>query len=301
MQSLNFVEIQKVHNNKQNKRKTNKMTVLIFGAGFLGNRLAKEIPNSILLNSDISNQNIISSTLKEYKPTAVINAAGKTGKPNVDWCESHPIETFSSNALGPAILAQACLEQNIYLLHLASGCIFYGPSPSQDGWSEYDFANPSALYSKTKYAADMALSVLPNVGIARLRMPIDHVPGPRNLITKLANYKQVVDVTNSVTIVEDLVHVVNQLVQIKATGIFHVTNPGTMKHKDLLSLYKKHVDPNHSVEYISAEDLTKLNLAQKARSNCILSSNRLKEFNISMRHINLALEDTIIKYSQYSK
>ena len=127
----------------------------------------------------------------------MINAAGKTGRPNVDWCESHQEETYRANVVGALTLAEACSEASVYLLHLGSGCIFYGPSPSPGGWLEDDHANPSAFYSRTKYAADLVLSRLPGVGIARLRMPIDEVPGQRNLITKLARYSEVIDVDSS--------------------------------------------------------------------------------------------------------
>jgi dTDP-4-dehydrorhamnose reductase len=41
--------------------------------------------------------------LDEVKPDVVINAAGKTGKPNVDWCEDHKEETLRSNDTGPLV------------------------------------------------------------------------------------------------------------------------------------------------------------------------------------------------------
>ncbi|KAL9167426.1 hypothetical protein ABFS82_05G097200 [Erythranthe guttata] len=35
-----------------------------------------------------------------FKPTHVFNAAGVTGRPNVDWCESHRVETIRTNVVG---------------------------------------------------------------------------------------------------------------------------------------------------------------------------------------------------------
>jgi hypothetical protein len=131
-----------------------------------------------------------------------------------------------------------CAEAGAYLLHLGSGCIHYGEAPHEGGWQEDDFANPLSFYSRTKYAADLVLSQLPHVGVARLRMPIDDTPNERNLITKLASYDTVIDVANSVTVVDDLVEVVAALVARRATGVFHATNPGLMRHRDLLDLYR---------------------------------------------------------------
>jgi 3,5-epimerase/4-reductase len=36
----------------------------------------------------------VEAELDKYKPEFVINAAGTTGRPNVDWCEDHQPETI---------------------------------------------------------------------------------------------------------------------------------------------------------------------------------------------------------------
>ena len=272
------------------------MTILVFGRGFLGERLARDLPGAVLHPADIADESAVRAAIGDHSPSAVINAAGKTGRPNVDWCETHQHETYRSNVEGPLVLARACAGR-AYLLHFGSGCIFYGDSPAPGGWREDDFANPSSFYSRTKYAADLVLSKLPDVGIARLRMPIDGTPGPRNLITKLAAYKQVIDVENSVTIVDDLVDVTKQLVERRATGTFHVTNPGTMRHRDLLDLFKELVDPSHSYELIGEAELVARGLAAKARSNCILASDNLAKLGVRMRPIDVALRDTMKQYA----
>lgn len=274
------------------------MKILIFGNGYLGQRIAQAWPDAVVSKARIENKSEVLKEIETHHPDAILNTAGKTGTPNVDWCESHKVETFHSNVVGALVLAEACQEKNVYLLHLGSGCMYYGDSPDPRGWKEDDFANPSAFYSRTKYAADLILSHLPNTAVARLRMPIDSQPGSRNLIDKLANYKQVIDVQNSVTVIEDLIYACRQLIEKKATGIFHVVNPGIMRHRDLLALYREYVDPNHTCEWIDNDDLVKRGLAVKGRSNCILQSDRLKEVGIHLRPIDVALRETMIKYAQ---
>ncbi len=274
------------------------MTIVIFGRGFLGTRLAEQIPGSVLSPADVTDRQAVANELRGLGAHAVINCAGKTGKPNVDWCETHPFETYRANVVGPLVLAEACADAGIYLLHMGSGCIFYGPSPAPGGWLEDDFANPSALYSRTKYSAELLLSKLANVGIARLRMPIDGRPGARNLISKLAGYPRVIDVENSVTVVDDLVGVVRGLLEKRAAGIFHATNPGTMRHRDLLRLYGEIVDPSHRYELIAEEELVARGLATHARSNCTLASPRLAELGIQMRPIEIALRAALSEYAR---
>ncbi len=275
------------------------MKILIFGSkGFIGSRMLKAWPEAIGTDVRIDDREAVLRVLDEHKPDAVLNAAGRTGKPNVDWCETHQVETMHDNIIGALVLAEACQERHTYLLHLATGCIFYGTSPDPRGWTEDDFANPSAVYTRSKYATDLALTTYPNVGIARLRMPIDDAPSPNNLIDKLAKYKQVIDVANSATVISDLIDACYKIMQKRGTGVFHTVNPGVLYHRNLLALYKELVDPTHQTEWIREEDLVAKGLATKKRSNNIMQSERLKALGIEMRPIDVALRDVMVKYAQ---
>lgn len=275
------------------------MRILIFGNGYIGNR-CKDVWRDEAVVSDVhvhSKHDVLDEICK-YGPDVVLNAAGIKGKPNVDWCEDHQLETIDANTLMPILLAEAAQEAGVYLLHMGSGCIFYGDSTHPDkAWREDDYGNPTAVYSRAKWAADLVLSTLPNVGIARIRMPIDWKPASGNLIDKLASYPKIIDVENSVTIIDDMILVFHQLLDKKAMGTFHVTNPGTMKHKELMALYKEFVDPNHTCEWISNDELVTQGLAKKGRSNNFLANTRLAQFSITMRPVQVALRDTMQKYA----
>ncbi|MCR4256866.1 MAG: sugar nucleotide-binding protein, partial [Candidatus Uhrbacteria bacterium] len=274
------------------------MKILVFGSkGFIGGKMLRAWPDAVGTDARIDDKAAVLNALDEHKPNAVVNAAGKTGRPNIDWCETRQAETYRSNVTGALVLAEACQERGIYFLHLASGCIFYGPSPDPRGWREEDFANPESVYSRSKYATDLLLSRMPNTAIARIRMPVDNEPNPRNLIDKLVGYTQVIDVENSVTIIPDMIDACYQLITKHGTGIFHVVNPGTARHRHILDLYREYVDPSHQNEWISKEELMTRGLAKATRSNCVLQSARLQELGIEMRPIDVALRDTMMKYA----
>lgn len=279
------------------------MKILIFGSGYMGARCAKAWGDEAVVSGVmVHTMSDALQEIKRVKPDVVFNAAGVRGKPNVDWCENNQMTTILGNTLLPILLAQACAEAGVYLLHIGSGCIFYGDSPHPDkAWREDDFGNPSVVYSRTKWAADLVLSTLPNVGIARIRMPIDSVPAPDNLINKLASFTKVIDVENSASIVDDLVEVFYQLLQKRGTGIFHATNPGTIRHREILELYRELVDPSHTCEWISNDDLVKVGLVKKGRSNNFLASTRLQELGITMRGVKEALRDTMEKFAALKK
>jgi 3,5-epimerase/4-reductase len=273
------------------------MKVLVFGAGYLGTIFYRSNQGSVLSKADIADPVQVRAELDANRPDVVVNFAGKTGRPNVDWCEANKLPTMRSNVVGALVLAEACAERNIYFVHVSSGCIFYGASPDPRGWHEDDFANPSAFYSRTKYAADLVLSQLPDVAVVRLRMPIDSEPGERNLITKLVSYAKIIDVQNSVTVVDDLMDAIHGVIEKRGTGVFHAVNPGIMRHRGLMDLYQELVDPKHTNEWITEADLVQMGLAAKARSNNIMQNTRLPELGIHMRPIDVALRDCMEKYA----
>ena len=61
-------------------------------------------------------------TLEDIKPTHVLNCAGCTGRPNVDWCEDNKEATIRSNVIGTLNLSDACWERNIHITVFATGC-----------------------------------------------------------------------------------------------------------------------------------------------------------------------------------
>lgn len=277
------------------------MSILILGAsGYVGKRCKEAWPDAIATDKRINSKQDMLDLLNEHTPDAVLNAAGVRGKPNVDWCEDNQLVTILGNTKLPIMIAEACQEKNVYLLHIGSGCIFYGDSPHPDNeWREEDMGNPTEVtYSRTKWAADLVLSTLPNTGIARIRMPIDWVPSKFNMIDKLTTYPKVIDVENSVTIIDDMLDVFKQLLEKKAEGIFHVTNPGKLKHKEIVALYEEMIDPTHTNEWISNDDLVKQGLATKGRSNNFLHSENLAKFDIHMREVHEAMRDTMQKYKE---
>ena len=114
-------------------------------------------------------------------------------------------------------------------------------------------------------------------------------------------YPVVVDVENSATVVQDLVTAVARMVEVKPSGVFHVVNPGILRHRDLIALYRELVDPGHQAELVPAGDLLKRGLIQAARSNCLLASDRLADIGVQLRPMDVALRDAMEHYAQASE
>jgi len=274
------------------------MTYLIFGRnGWLAKKFNDYLEDSEISNVDITDLGAIREELEKKKPEIVINAAGVTGRPNIDWCEEHKLETVTGNVTGPLNILQACSERDIHWVHFGSGCIFQGNSPDRKGWKENDEAVPPSFYSWTKYWADSILKNFP-VLIIRLRLPIDVEPNPRNLIDKLIRYPQVIDTKNSVTVIPDFLEAAKQLIERKRLGIYHVVNPGAISPSQIMKFYQEIVHPGHQFKVISDKELYSQKLVKTIRSNCILNTDKLKKEGIILKPIKERIKEVIKEYKK---
>ncbi|MFA5930748.1 MAG: sugar nucleotide-binding protein [archaeon] len=234
--------------------------------------------------------------IKKFSPNFVINCAGKTGRPNVDWCEDHKKETLDSNVFLPLNLAKACEKTGSNLVHIGSGCVYEGDN-NGIGFSETDPPNfYGSFYSITKLLSEELLKEHNPLQL-RIRMPIDTEMGPRNFITKISTYKKVINIQNSMTIIEDMLEATEILMKKKKTGIYNIVNPGTISHKEILQMYTQLINPNHKYETISLEELHSFTKAK--RSNCVLNSKKI-ESEIKLPNIKTQIEK-ILKTNQNKK
>lgn len=262
-------------------------TFLVFGGnGWIGAQLIEMLKGQgekVFVSANrLEDRNKIEKELDELKPTHVLNAAGKTGRPNVDWCEDHQQETIRSNVIGTLNLADLCFVRNIHMTNFATGCIYAyddsHPLGSGIGFKEEDAPNfDGSFYSKTKAQVEKLMSSYPNVLTLRLRMPISDDLHSRSFITKISKYEKVVDVPNSMTILTDLLPVSLDMAKRGLKGVYNFTNPGVISHNQILALYKEFIDPNFNWKNFSLEDQAKI--LKAGRSNNELDvSKLLKEY-----------------------
>ena len=290
------------------------MKILIFGGrGYMGRQFLRIYPDALLPSADIADHRAVADALERERPDVVINAAGRTGVPNVDWCEDHKLETLRSNVTGPLVLLEECQKRGIYLVHLSSGCIYEGwkkdskklkdSKDSEDwntkyGWTEEDEPNfTGSFYSRTKAWSEKALREFP-VLILRLRMPFDGTPHPRNLITKLAKFDRVLDVENSITCLTDFLAATRILIDRHSTGIYNVVNDGAISPYRIAELYREMVDPSFTFERLILGSLAQA--IRGKRSNCILSTAKLKGEGIAMRPVEAAVRSALLELKNSS-
>uniref|UniRef100_A0A383WB05 NAD-dependent epimerase/dehydratase domain-containing protein n=1 Tax=Tetradesmus obliquus TaxID=3088 RepID=A0A383WB05_TETOB len=274
---------------------------LIFGrsgwiGGLVGDYLKEKGAKFEYATARLEDRSAILADIERVKPTHVLNSAGLTGRPNVDWCETHKVETIRSNVIGCLNLADVCLAKGIHMLYYGTGCIFHYdedfPMNSGKGFTEADKPNfTGSYYSYTKAMVESLLKEYPNVLTLRVRMPIvADLVYPRNFITKIIKYDKVVDIPNSMTVLPELIPLSIQMAERKLTGIMNFTNPGCISHNEILEMYKQYIDPEFTWSNFTLEEQAKVIVAP--RSNNLLDTKRIQSEFPEI----LPIKESLIKY-----
>jgi len=240
--------------------------------------------------------------LLRQKPSLVINCAGFTGKPNVDACETQPEACRFGNITLPVRVAEVCRDLNLPLAQISSGCIYQGSRDPRDplsGFREDDPPNfsfrhpPCSFYSGTKAEMEERLEGFPNLYIWRLRMPFWHVDEPRNLLSKLIRYPQILEARNSLSQTEDFVGATLELWRRRAPhGIYHICNPGTVLTSEIVSKLAAaglRKDPWR----MYADSAAFVADHHAPRSACVLDTSKLRSCGILLPDVQEALDRAI--------
>lgn len=271
--------------------------VLIYGRGFIGRKMLEAFTDATVGTADIAVQRDVEIELERIQPDIVINCAGRTGHPNIDWCERHRWQTWYSNVLGAQTLGSVCRYRQILLVHLSSGCMFQSNSPAQV-WNETDPIQAFNFYTESKLFAEKALSD-EHAAIVRIRLPLDSLPDSRNLLSKLLQFKVVTIALNSITFLDDLISAVRIIIQRRATGFFHCVSPEPTNLAKIKSLMRHYDLFSQEFYEVTAGDFARLNLVKTQRSDAVLGINQLLDLGFAPVPTQQAMERVVAKFSQH--
>ncbi|MEI6732278.1 MAG: hypothetical protein WCK90_06395, partial [archaeon] len=182
---------------------------------------------------------------------------------------------------------------------LGSGCIYEGRK-NGTGFSEEDHPNFGwSVYSVSKQFVEKKLKGFPDVLQLRIRMPLDCIVHPRNLITKLLGYDRILDEPNSVSYVPDVIRAARWLVEKDASGVYNVVNGGELRHPELLDTYQKLSGRQLSYRVINHKELDDMTAAK--RSNCILSNEKLISTGFIIPDIKVAMPAAVALYVDHER
>lgn len=239
-----------------------------------------------------------------YKPTFVINAAGYTGKPNVDACEDNKGECLDGNAVWPGKVRAICEANGITWGHVSSGCIYKNYRLAADhAFREDDVPNftfrrgPSSWYSGTKALGEEVLEGAKDCYIWRLRIPFSEVDGDRNYLSKVMRYPHLLDVENSMSQIDEFVWACWQTMVTKAPfGTYNVTNPGSMYTHGVVNLIKRAGLCKDKQWLFFKNEHEFMKTVRTPRSSCVMDSSKLASVGIKMSPLHEAIARDLTRW-----
>lgn len=311
------------------------MILLLGATGYIGQAFASELQRRgccfIPLTRkafDYTSFNLLFDYVRKMKPEFVINAAGYSGRPNIDACEEDRMETLQANVLLPQTVVRACQMTNTPWGQISSGSIYSGAKVFEAGelriekdlnrlevrrhfeehsdqflgFTELDEPNfsfrsgPCSFYSGTKALAEE--SIRGGMGfIWRLRIPFNGRDEPRNLLSKLQRYSKIHDCVNSLSQLEDSVRACLDLIAARAPyGIYNINNPGAVTTRQVVEMIQRILKPDRGFDYWLDDDEFYRSGAKARRSSCILSASKLLQTGVKIRCVKEALEDSLERW-----
>jgi dTDP-4-dehydrorhamnose reductase len=313
------------------------MVFLLGSSGYIGQAFGQELAQRGIPFRPISRQEInyadyrsLRTTLQKEKPEFVINAAGFTGKPNVDACENQKGETVAGNVTLAQTVAQACDAAGIRLGFVSSGCIYTGAKVRKEcgtwavedrlteplvsellaqrsdrvaGFAEGDepnfcFAhNNCSFYSGTKALAEEVMAGFPDFYVWRLRIPFDEFDGQRNYLSKVQRYAKVYQNWNSVSHRRDFVAAcLDTWLQKAPGGVYNVVNPGYVSTQEVVEKIREKLKSGWSPDFWGSDDEFYRFGAVTPRSNCILDTTKILKAGIKIRPVAEALAEALDRW-----
>jgi len=288
------------------------MIYLLGGSGYIGQGYQellrrKNVAFKILRRADLDYTDVavLTAALRADRPEFLINAAGYTGKPNVDACEQHKAECLFGNAVLPGRVAEACEAAGVPWGHVSSGCIYSGTRPDGKGFTEDDRpnftfrTNHCSFYSGTKALGEEVLAGRPNLFLWRLRIPFDHRENPRNYLTKLMRYQRLLEATNSISHLDEFCAATFACWEKRVPfGTYNVTNPGQVTTHQVVDLIlASGVHPKDYFFFKDEDEFMHL-AAQTPRSNCVMDSTKIARAGIVLTEVHEAITRDLSRWQK---
>lgn len=246
--------------------------IIVYGTGFIGKHVTKALSEKgifyLCSKTRTYNYDQIKEEIELYNPSAIINATGFPTPTNIDFYEGNVSKLVLTNTAGNLILATICEELDIHYLTIMSGCIFNGAGMLFTDRSCPNFVG--SAYSLNRVQTENILKSFKNTCIVRIRMPISEDFDPKSLITKLSKFSYITNLENSITVLDDCMPMLVDLLETRYTGVVNLVNQGTITNSRVCNLYKNLIDENKEFKILRPDQIHAV-----PRSNCVLVPSRI--------------------------
>lgn len=254
--------------------------------------------------SDFRGESIeIKEDILKLNPSHVLCCMGRThGERDnkifstIDYLESNDVlkENVNDNLYVPLSLALFCDKHNIHFTYIGTGCIYnYDDKHCIDGIGFNEEDKPNFFGSNYSIVKGFTNNLIKQTNALqlRIRMPITSCSSPRNFITKITSYEYICSIKNSMSVLPELLPLSITMMKNKDTGIYNLTNPGSISHNEILEMYREIIDPNFTWKNFDIKEQDKI-LSCK-RSNNLLDTLKITE-KYKVNNIDIAVRKALL-------
>ena len=247
-------------------------------------------------NLDITNAEGCKSLVDEFQPQAIIHAAAMT---QVDACETERELCDSINIEGTRNIIQAIGDRNTHFVHISTDFIYEG---DQEQYFEDSKVNPLSYYGESKWKSEQLFekvkfpySILRTVlvyGVLEDLSRSNIVLWAKGALEKGQQINVVDDQFRCPTLAEDLALACLQVIEQKATGVYHVSGKDFLSILELVFQIADYWNLDKSL--INSIVTSSLNQPAKRPAKTKLNINKaIQQFNYQPKsfHQGLALVD----------
>ena len=245
--------------------------------------------NPALKELDIRDEPLVQKLIKDFQPGIVILPAAN---PNVEYCETNPIETRAVNIDGAKNVIRN-LPKNALFVYFSSDYVFDG---EKGNYKENDKPNPINEYGRQKLEMEEEVKkVLPNYLIVRTTGIYGWHWGRKNYvmqvldrIKKSEEISAPVDQIYCPTYAGNLAGALCSLIKQNQRGIFHITGKEAVNRLD----FTKKIISSFNLNYEKIKGITtdKMQLKAKRPLKSDLNINKLESLGIKMFKVAEGLE-----------
>lgn len=193
-----------------------------------------------LSTCNIARKEQVEHMLDAQRPSVLINCAAYN---LVDDAENDRAAAFEVNADAVKVLAQACQDRGIKLVHYSSDYVFDGKKGSP--YTEEDLTNPLNVYGLSKYEGETSARTI-SANHLVFRTSWVYGEGKQNFLYKFSQWaktKKVINVSDDEvsvpTYVGDIVWVTLKALDKGLTGLYHLTSTGHASRYEWAKVFVK--------------------------------------------------------------
>ncbi|HEX8099848.1 MAG TPA: dTDP-4-dehydrorhamnose reductase [Actinomycetota bacterium] len=208
---------------------TSSATLLVTGAGGqLGRALQSLRPDGVFLSKsdlDVTDDDAVIATVERHRPGVIVHAAAWT---SVDQAETHPLEARRVNVAGTRSVLRAAADVDALMVYPSTDYVFSGTA--RRPYVEDDTPEPLSMYGRTKLEGEQSVAEYDRHVIVRSSWIFGDGDNFVRTILDAARTKPelevVADQIGLPTYAVDLAKGILDLVDLGATGTFHLAGQG---------------------------------------------------------------------------